>query len=362
MRCAVASKSALILAGGTGGHIFPGLAVAEALRSRGWSVSWLGTVAGLEAQLVPKAKIELHTMDVKGIRGKGLAGYLYAPLNILRAVWQATRLVKKIKPTLVIGFGGFVAGPGGVAAKLLGLPLIIHEQNAVAGTTNRLLAKIATHVCTAFPKVLRGAQVIGNPVRPVISALADPAARFAKRDTVYRVLVLGGSRGAKAINELLPEALAQLDPALRYQVRHQCGKGHAEATVALYKRYGIHVELSEFIDDMAAAYSWADMVVCRAGALTVSELAAAGLPALLVPFPYAIDDHQTVNAMFLVNAHAAVVIQQQELTAQRLADELTTTFFKREHLLVMAQNARACAATQTLDQLSALCEATVHGQ
>ncbi len=288
----------LIMAGGTGGHVFPALAVARALAERGARVSWLGTKAGIEARLVPAHDLPLHTIDVAGLRGKGALSWLAAPLRLLRAVVQALGLVRRLGPQLVIGMGGFAAGPGGLAAWLLRKPLLIHEQNAAAGMTNRSLARLATTVLQAFPDTFApkyNPATVGNPVRAEILALDAPASRWAARDDAPRLLVLGGSGGALAINQRVPAALAQIAPERRPQVRHQAGRTLTEAQAA-YAEHGTTAELSAFIEDMAAAYAWADVVICRSGALTVAELAAAGVPALLVPFPYAVDDHQTINA------------------------------------------------------------------
>lgn len=335
----------LIMAGGTGGHVFPALAVARVLSERGAKVSWLGTRAGLEARLVPAHDLPLHTIDVAGLRGKGLVAWLGAPLRLLRACVQAFRLLRRLGPQLVVGMGGFAAGPGGLAAWLQRRPLVIHEQNAAAGLTNRGLAWLAGTVLQAFPETFapsRRAVTVGNPVRADILALAEPAVRWAGRDDAVRLLVLGGSGGALAINQRVPAALACLDADKRPQVRHQAGRTLAEAEAA-YAESGASADVSAFIDDMAAAYAWADVAICRSGALTVAELAAAGVPALLVPFPYAVDDHQTANARRLADAGAAVVIQQADLSVQRLAAEIERLCSDRTALLGRAQAARSVA-------------------
>lgn len=340
---------ALIMAGGTGGHVFPALAVARVLRERGVMPVWLGTARGMESRLVPQHHIELELIDVSGVRGKGFTTLLRAPFVLTHAVWQALRVINRRKPVVVFGAGGFASGPGGIAAWLTRTPLVIHEQNAIAGMTNRALAHIAKRVFSAFPIVdnkhaLKQAECVGNPVRREVSSLPAPAQRFAHRVDGMRVLVIGGSQGAKHLNSVVPQALALLRPHERPQVIHQAGERHFADTQAKYRELNINAEVKDFIHDMAAMYAWTDLVICRAGALTVSELAAAGLGALLVPFPAAVDDHQTFNAQFLVNAGAALLIQENELTPQRLADALHNLLSRgRTHLLEMAERARAQA-------------------
>ncbi|MGH8561955.1 MAG: undecaprenyldiphospho-muramoylpentapeptide beta-N-acetylglucosaminyltransferase, partial [Nevskiales bacterium] len=292
------------MAGGTGGHVFPALAVAERLRELGHRVVWMGTQAGLEARVVPAHGLPIEWITIAGVRGKGLLTLLLAPLELLRALLQAIGILRRYRPQVVIGLGGFVAGPGGFAAWLLGRPLIIHEQNAIAGLTNRLLARLARRVLEAFPDTfpVSGKRLtVGNPVRPEIAALPPPEQRLAGRSGAVRMLVLGGSLGALALNRGVPQALALLPPELRPDVRHQAGRTLDEANKA-YAAAGLDIQPEAFIEDMAAAYAWADLLVCRAGALTVAELAAAGLPALLIPFPHAVDDHQSANAHYLVSA------------------------------------------------------------
>lgn len=351
----------LIMAGGTGGHVFPALAVAHVLIQRGARVSWLGTQAGIEARLVPEHDLPLYTIDVAGLRGKGFISWLGAPLRVLRACWQSFRLLRRLGPQLVIGMGGFAAGPGGLAAWLQRRPLLVHEQNAAAGLTNRSLATIATTVLQALPGTFparRKAITVGNPVRADILALDAPAGRWAQRDDAVRLLVLGGSGGALAINERVPAALARLDAGRRPQVRHQAGRTLAEAEAA-YAETDVSADVSAFIDDMAEAYAWADVVICRSGALTVAELAAAGLPALLVPYPYAVDDHQTANGAWLVNAGAAVMIQQTDLTVERLAAELERLCSDRTALLEQAEAARSVAWLQATDSIVDACYQTL---
>ncbi|WP_105101663.1 undecaprenyldiphospho-muramoylpentapeptide beta-N-acetylglucosaminyltransferase [Microbulbifer pacificus] len=349
-----AGKKFLVMAGGTGGHVFPALAVAKALQAQGGEVEWLGTMRGIESQLIPAADLPLHFITVEGVRGKGTATLLKAPLQITRAIWQARGVVKKIKPDAVLGFGGFATGPGGVAARLSGVPLIIHEQNAVAGTTNRLLAKIANRVLEAFPSGLPSAQQVGNPVRAEIAALPAPAERVGKQQPP-RLLVLGGSLGAVAINELVPQALAKMDASKRPQVVHQAGQRHLDVAKEAYARAGVEAEVVPFIADMAAAYGHADLVICRSGALTVSEIAAAGVGAIMVPFPFAIDDHQTKNGEWLERAGAAKVIQQDALDAGELAVILEELFAAPDTLLAMAEAARGVAKPDATDRVLAVC-------
>ncbi|WOX06438.1 undecaprenyldiphospho-muramoylpentapeptide beta-N-acetylglucosaminyltransferase [Microbulbifer pacificus] len=349
-----AGKKFLVMAGGTGGHVFPALAVAKALQAQGAAVEWLGTMRGIESQLIPAADIPLHFITVEGVRGKGSAALLKAPLQISRAIWQARSVVKAVQPDAVLGFGGFATGPGGVAARLSGVPLIIHEQNAVAGTTNRLLAKIASRVLEAFPSGLPSAQLVGNPVRAEIAALPAPVERVGKQRPL-RLLVLGGSLGAVAINELVPQALAKMDESRRPQVLHQAGQRHLDVAKEAYERAGVDAEVVPFIADMAAAYGQADLVICRSGALTVSEIAAAGVGAIMVPFPFAIDDHQTKNGEWLQQAGAATVIQQDALDADQLAALLEELFAAPEKLLAMAEAARGVARPDATDRVLAVC-------
>lgn len=346
------AKTLLVMAGGTGGHVFPGLAVADRLRAEGWNIHWLGTAERMEAQLVPKHGYPLHTIDIAGVRGNGLKRLLLAPFQILKAVWQARRVLRQVRPAVVLGMGGFAAGPGGVAARLAGIPLVLHEQNAAAGLTNRLLAKISRRVLMAFPGAFaegNDTAVVGNPVRPEVVALPAPAERIDTSPQPLRLLVVGGSLGAKVLNDTLPEAVSL---AGNVRVRHQTGRGNAEAVRAAYQARGIEAEVSDFIDDMAAAYGAADLVVCRAGALTVSEIAAAGLGAIFVPLPHAVDDHQTKNARSLADQGAALLLPQSELSAEGLAAELTQLAGNREQLLAMASRARALAITDAAERVA----------
>ena len=352
-------RRVLIMAGGTGGHVIPALSLARGLAAEGVEVAWLGSPRGIENRLVPEAGLPLHRIAVSGLRGNGAAGWLLAPLNLTRAVWQARRVIREFDPQLVVGLGGFASGPGGLAAWLGRRPLVIHEQNAVAGLTNRALSRLARRVYAAFPQAFgsRG-EVIGNPVRAEIAALGEALhTAAAMRGRRLRLLVVGGSLGAQALNERLPEALALLSPEARPEVRHQAGRDKDAATRQAYADQGVPAEVTPFIDDMAEAYGWADLVVCRAGALTVAELAAAARPALFVPFPFAVDDHQTANARALVEEGAAELLPQTELDAATLAERLAA-LLDPDTLATMAARARACAHLDAVERLVAGCMET----
>ncbi len=329
----------MIMAGGTGGHVYPALAIAEELRARGVPVVWLGTRAGIEARLVPEAGIEVDWLGVSGLRGKSLITLLLAPVNLVLACVQAWRVFMKRKPRAVLGMGGFVSGPGGLVAWLLRKPLLIHEQNAVPGFTNRLLARFASVAMQAFPGSFdREALHVGNPVRRDITTLPSPQQRFRNREGPLRLLVFGGSLGAARLNEVVPQALARLAPQQKIEVRHQAGPKNIEQARSNYLKLNVEARVDAYIDDMSEAYAWADLVICRAGAMTVAELAAAGVASILVPYPYAVDDHQTANAHYLSEAGAALLIKQDELKAEELADTLSE--LTREKLLDMANRAR----------------------
>lgn len=349
----------LIMAGGTGGHVFPALAAARVLRERGYEPVWLGTQRGLEAKLVPPQQIEIEWISVSGLRGKGVATLLAAPFKITLAVWQSLKVMRRRRPAVVLGAGGFVSGPGGFAAWLTRRPLVIHEQNAVAGMTNRMLSRFARRVLEAFPASFPSsahAQRVGNPVRREIAALAPPAVRFAERRGPMRVLVFGGSQGAARLNAVLPAAFAMIDAQSRPHIVHQAGERHLETARELYAKHGVQADVRAFIDDMAEVYAWADLVVCRSGALTVSEVAAAGLGAVFVPFAAAVDDHQTRNAKFLVDADAAMLIPESELTPVRLFETLRELFASgRAKLADMAIRARALAITDADVRLADAC-------
>jgi UDP-N-acetylglucosamine--N-acetylmuramyl-(pentapeptide) pyrophosphoryl-undecaprenol N-acetylglucosamine transferase len=348
----------MILAGGTGGHIFPGLAVAEALRARGVPVVWLGSRTGLENRLVPAADLTLDTIDVSALRGKGRLALAGAPLRLMRAVWQALRIVQRRRPRSVLSLGGFAAGPGGLAAWLLRRPLLVHEQNRVPGLTNRTLAHLARRVLCGFPDAFGGrfaAETVGNPVRPGISAVAPPAQRFDARDATRRILVLGGSQGARALNAAVPTALAALGGELPYEVRHQCGERHREQAAHAYAAAGVAAQIENFIGDMAQAYAWADLVICRSGALTIAELCAAGVGAVLVPFPHAVDDHQTRNAEFLVAHGGARLLREGDGLAVELEALLRQLLPARAGLLAMANAARGQARIDAAQRVADAC-------
>jgi UDP-N-acetylglucosamine--N-acetylmuramyl-(pentapeptide) pyrophosphoryl-undecaprenol N-acetylglucosamine transferase len=349
----------MVMAGGTGGHIFPALAVAQELRHRGFDPFWLGSRGGFEERIVPDAGFNSELISIRGLRGKGWLQRLVAPFTLLRAMFQVLRILLRTRPGLVLGMGGFVTGPGGVMARLLGIPLVIHEQNSIPGMTNRWLSRIATRVLEAFPGSFGGgsrAQTIGNPVGAEIVGLAPPAERMAEREGQLRLLILGGSQGAQALNETVPAALALLDREQRPLVRHQAGGKKLEMTTADYIAAGIEATVDPFIKDMAAAYGWADLVVCRSGALTISELAAAGVGSILVPYPHAVDDHQTHNAAYLVSAGAAQLLPQEILTPERLAAVLQQLLSDREGLKAMAEAAHKLARTEATGMAADVCE------
>ncbi len=348
----------LVMAGGTGGHVYPALAIAQVLEARTVDVVWLGTRRGLEARVVPGAGIPIEWVTVRGLRRKSALALAAAPFQLGLALLQSLRAMRRHRPAAVLGMGGFVSGPGGVAAWLSRRPLIIHEQNAVAGLTNRLLARLARVVLQAFPGSFSPAvpaRTVGNPVREDIGRIEDPASRFASRRGPMRLLVLGGSQGSLALNRVVPAALARLPEAGRPVVRHQTGSRTAQTAREEYARHGVAAELQEFVDDMAEAYAWADLVVCRAGALTVAELAAAGLPSILVPFAAAVDDHQTANAGPLLAAGAAVVVQERDLDAEGLEVLLRNWLSSRDELRTRAMAARRLAKPQAAADIADLC-------
>jgi len=348
-------KTLMVMAGGTGGHIMPGLAVADELAARGWRIVWMGNPDGMEARLVPPKGYAMAWLRFGALRGKGLLKKVLLPLNLLSGFWQALKQLRAHRPDVVIGLGGYVTFPGGMMAALLGRPLVVHEQNSIAGLANRVLAKVADRVLCGFPNALAGGAWTGNPVRPAIAALDAPAARFAGRSGPLRVLVVGGSLGAAVLNKTVPQALAAIDRAARPQVIHQAGEQHLEALRANYAAVGVDARCVAFIDDMAAAYAEADVVICRAGALTVAELAAAGVASVLVPFPFAVDDHQTQNARFLASAGAALLLPQPELSAEGLAALLAG--LDRDRLLAMAGKARELARPDATRAVADVCAA-----
>lgn len=345
----------LVMAGGTGGHVFPALAVANILRARGWCVEWLGTENGIEARIVPAASIKLHCIAAVGLRGKGVKKLLIAPLHLLRAQWQSLRIFTQFRPDVVLGMGGFASGPGGLSAFMMRVPLVIHEQNAVAGTTNRILAKLAQRVLSAFPSVFARGEVVGNPVRDEIAALAFAKKVIGFPNKPLRLLILGGSQGAQALNNLLPLALALLPEAIRPEVFHQAGINLLEETRKNYQQANVIARVEPFIEDMAAMYRWADLAVCRAGAMTISELTCAQLPALLIPLPSAIDDHQTANAQWLVNGNAARLLPQEKLDAQLLATNLRELIENRQILQAGSRAMKLLAKPESTMLVADIC-------
>ena len=348
------SKTALIMAGGTGGHIFPGLAVAHALRERGWQVHWLGAPASMESRLVPPQGFTLETIDFSGVRGKGLVTLALLPLRLLKAFWQALAVVRRVKPDVVVGLGGYISFPGGMMAVLAGKPLVLHEQNSVAGMANRVLATVADRVFTAFPKVFAKGQWVGNPLRPAFTQQPLPAARFAGRSGPLRLLVVGGSLGARALNDIVPQALALIPADQRPQVLHQSGAQQIEALRANYAAAGVEATLTPFIDDTAQAFADADVIVCRAGASTVTEIAAVGAAAVYVPFPSAVDDHQTTNARFIVDAGGGWLLPQGELGAEMLSNMLQN--MQRSTLLERAEQAKNMQKIEATTAVVRACE------
>jgi UDP-N-acetylglucosamine--N-acetylmuramyl-(pentapeptide) pyrophosphoryl-undecaprenol N-acetylglucosamine transferase len=345
---------ALVMAGGTGGHIFPGLAVAQALRAQGWQVHWLGAPASMESRLVPPRGFAFEAITFSGVRGKGVATLALLPLRLLRACWQSLQVLARVRPDVVLGFGGYISLPGGLMAWLRRTPLVLHEQNSVAGAANKVLARLARRVFCAFPQALAGAQHVGNPLRAEFLQQALPEQRFAARCGPLQILVLGGSLGAQALNQIVPQALAQLGAAERPVVVHQSGEQHIEALRNAYAQAGVQAELTPFIDDTASAMARADLVICRAGASTVTEIAAVGAAALFVPFPAAVDDHQTHNARFLADQGAAWLMPQSTLTAQSLAQWLQTC--DRPTLSRHAQAAKAMQNLQATAAMVAACQ------
>lgn len=364
-------QTVLIMAGGTGGHVFPALAVANALREKGYQIVWLGTAAGLEAHVVPNAGIPLFCLTIKGLRGKSWRQQLLIPWQLLHSVWQAWGYIRQVKPDLIIGFGGYASGPGGLAAWLAHKPLVIHEQNARAGLTNRLLGKLAKQVLQAFPDTFPAsyqAVTTGNPIRSSLTYLTAPTQRY-NPHAPARLLILGGSLGATAINSLVPAALAQLPAELRPDVWHQTGSQHTATCLAHYQAAGLTatqdtaasagIKICAFIEDMRAAYLWADLVICRAGALTIAELAAVGAASILIPFPHAVDDHQTYNAKFLVDAEAAILCPQASLNSAMLANLLQQYFSQPQQLLVMATRAYNLGNSEATAQVVNYCLAAL---
>jgi UDP-N-acetylglucosamine--N-acetylmuramyl-(pentapeptide) pyrophosphoryl-undecaprenol N-acetylglucosamine transferase len=353
----------MIMAGGTGGHVYPALAVAHTLQADGVDIFWLGTREGIEARVVPENQIDVEWISISGIKGKGLFALIAAPFKIIFAMLQTAVIIYRRRPEAALGMGGFVSGPGGLTAKLLMVPLLIHESNAVVGLTNKWLAKIANEVLVGFPDVLsnnRHYHYVGNPVRQSIAALPAPEQRLKSHAGKLHLLVVGGSLGAQVLNETVPAALAKVDSADRPVVRHQSGRGKLEATTEAYQTLGIDASCNEFIEDMAAAYQWADLVICRAGAMTVAEIAAAGVAAIFVPYPYAIYDHQTQNARFLSDKKAAILISQENFSEEKLAAVLVELAGDRPCLMGLSRRARRCAVTDATRRVADICNEVMH--
>ena len=355
----MSKRPVLIAAGGTGGHVYPGLAVARALEEQGIPVVWMGTSKGLEARVIPAAGIEMAWLEVTGLRGKGALALVLAPFRLLKALYQSVGIMRKHRPVAILGMGGFVAGPGGLVAALMGIPVVIHEQNAIPGLTNRLLSKFSKKVLEGFPGSFASAKEktaqVGNPVREDISNLPAPAVRMQDcQSRALHLLIIGGSLGAQALNEVVPQALADLPDAIRPIVRHQAGKNKDAATIDCYRKAGVEADISAFIEDMAEAYGWADLVICRSGALTVAELASAGLASILVPYPYAVDDHQTANGLYLSEQGAALLLPQTDLSSGVLANSLETLMSEPERLLQMGEKARELAKPNATAEVAAI--------
>ncbi|MDP8034078.1 undecaprenyldiphospho-muramoylpentapeptide beta-N-acetylglucosaminyltransferase [Pasteurella atlantica] len=335
------TKRLLVMAGGTGGHVFPALAVATELQQQGWKICWLGTKDRMEAELVPKYNIPIQFIQISGLRGKGIKALLKAPFTISRAVWQARKIIKEFQPNAVLGMGGYVSGPGGIAAKLCGVPIVLHEQNAVAGLTNVWLSKVATRVLQAFPNAFKHKEVVGNPVRQDLFQLPSPEQRFTEREGAIKILVMGGSQGARILNQTLPQIAGTFGEKIA--IVHQVGKGNLEYVQQRYAKQSVeNVIVTEFIDDVAQAYGDADLVICRSGALTVCEIAAAGVPAIFVPFQHK-DRQQYLNAKYLEQVKAAIIIEQKDFTVDNLVRQLQCLITDRQQLLAMALNAREVA-------------------
>lgn len=351
----------MMMAGGTGGHVFPALAVAAELQNRGFAIQWLGSEQGIENRLIPEAGLTLNRVAVTGLRGGGVMRRIKGPLMLLKTIWAARKIFKQVSPVLAVGFGGYASGPGGIAARLSGVPLVLHEQNARPGLTNRVLSKIAQKVLQGFPGALPNATTVGNPVRKIIAELAAPDVRMANRQGPLRVLVIGGSQGALALNTALPMALAKWSNAndIELDIRHQSGRGRTEEVAAAYADTALNVSIEEFIDSMNDAYDWADMLICRAGASTVCEVAAAGVAAVFVPLPTAVDDHQRLNACWLAAEKAARLLPQAQLNKEGL-DIALEGLTQRQNLIEMASKARAMALPESAKMVADVCEGVLH--
>ncbi len=357
-------KHVLIAAGGTGGHVYPALAVADYLREQGVNVTWVGTEKGLESRVIPAANIPLEIISISGLRGKGFLSLLFAPVKLILAIAQVIKIFLRVKPDVVLGMGGFVSGPCGLAAYILRKPLYLHEQNAIPGLTNKVLSYLATTVMQAFPNSFKGNKNIiptGNPIRKDISELAIPGDRMMNRKDNIRLLIIGGSLGAQALNENVPQALSDIKKDLQPNVWHQTGKNKLAATITNYKKVKVEAKITEFIEDMAEAYEWADLVICRAGALTISELANAGVASILIPYPHAVDDHQTANAHYLTNVGAAILIQQEQLMP-KLKESITELLQAgRTRLIDMAKAARELSKPDATKIVAEVCLGVSHG-
>ncbi len=349
----MSKPSILVMAGGTGGHIFPGLAVAQYLRICGWHVSWLGNQNGMEYRLVKACNFPFEAIDFGGLRGKGMKAQLMLPINLARACFQSWQIMRRLKPNVVLGMGGYITFPGGLISKLLKKPLVLHESNSVAGSANLALAKIAMRALTGFPNVMKDAEWVGNPIREAFDALQSPSDRYAKRSGRLSILVVGGSLGASALNEAVPAALALMDQSDRPHVVHQAGEKNLVDLQQRYKELNVEADIRPFIDDMPSAYAQADLVICRSGAMTVSEIAACGVASCLIPFPHAIDDHQTGNARFLADANAAILLRQKDLNPQDLA--LMIQSMHREDLKMMAERAHTLAKPHATQRVAEVC-------
>jgi UDP-N-acetylglucosamine--N-acetylmuramyl-(pentapeptide) pyrophosphoryl-undecaprenol N-acetylglucosamine transferase len=357
-------KTILIMAGGTGGHIYPALAVADQLKEKGFELFWLGTNKGMEARVVPDHGYPLLKINVSGVRGNGILRLLFTPFMLLIALTQALMIMVKVKPVAVLGMGGFASGPGGIAAWLMRIPLLIHEQNAIAGLTNKLLAPFAVSIMSAFPGAFKDSKklkITGNPVRKEITNVPEPEQRFKNRNTkILKILVLGGSLGAKKLNQVIPQTLSTFGDEYQFEIKHQCGERHLPDTEAAYEQCGVNAEVMPFINDMNEVYQWADVVICRAGALTIAELAAVGIGSILIPFPYAVDDHQTENAKYLSNDGAAILIQEAQLNIDKLKEVLLKFYTVPDQVLQMAHKARLLAKPSATEDVANLCLEAIH--
>ena len=356
-------KMLMVMAGGTGGHIYPALAIAKQLQEKGISIVWLGTREGLEARVIPEQGIDIEWIDIKGVRGTGLMRWLKLPLQLSKAVIQALAIFNRRKPDALLSMGGFVAGPGGIAGRLRHIPLILHEANAIVGLTNKVLAKIATKVMVAFPNT-RGlasdAEVVGNPVRKDIIQLHQHSSPVMNTEQKLRLLVVGGSQGAASLNRALPKAIDLIDLSIKPEIRHQTGKGRSEQVIADYRQLGLDVDVREYLDDIAASYQWADLIICRAGAMTIAEITMAGLPALVVPYPFSAGDHQIFNAQYLVENNAAELLLHEQLSSESLASKLSELLNDRDRLMQMSINSLALAKTDATAKAVKVCEQVLY--